>query len=753
MLFADVVVPFPLADSFTYAVPADMEQRMVVGQRVVVPFGARKHYTAVVLELHRRAPEGYEVKEIYDLLDEVPVVNEGQLKLWRWISFYYMASLGEVMTAALPGQLRLEGDGLVSSGEAVRERYRARTMRMVALNSEVVDADEMIGRAAKQRELYGALLKYFGDAGVEELSRARVLKRFGYSASVLKGLVDKGLLLEYERDVSRIDLDAEVMREPYPLNEHQEVALQEIKEQFEEKQVCLLHGVTSSGKTEIYIHLIQEQLKRGKQVLYLLPEIALTTQLTARLRAVFGDKLGVYHSRIDDNERVEIWQKMHSDEPFEVVIGVRSSVFLPFYRLGLVIVDEEHEASYRQQSPAPRYHARDVSIVMAQDYGAKVLLGSATPSMESYYNAQQGKYGLVSLLVRHEEIELPEIVIEDTFELRRKRQMKTLLAPRLMEEMELALERGEQVILFRNRRGYVPMLECKNCGWTPKCNQCDVSLTYHKYSNEFKCHYCGRSYKLGNRCQVCNEESMEPVGMGTEKLAEEVAALFPQATIGRLDRDSVGSKYGYEEIIGRFEEGVTDILIGTQMLSKGLDFENVSVVGIMAADGLLSHPDFRSHERGFQLMMQSAGRAGRKHRRGKVVIQAANPKIPVYQYLLNNDYKGFFDLQVSERQLFRYPPFTRQIVVVLRHKEEQVVEGAARYFADGVRGVFDSMVLGPSRPMVGYVQLMHIREILLKVEGRHAPAKVREVIKAVEQRLRGVNKYKYVRIHYDVDRA
>ena len=466
---------------------------------------------------------------------------------------------------------------------------------------------------------------------------------------------------------------------------------------------------------------------------------------------MFGDKLGIYHSKVNDNRRTEIWLKMLSDDAYDIIVGPRSAVFLPFSKLGLVIVDEEHESSYRQQEPAPRYHARDVAIVMAQLFDAKVLLGSATPSVESYYNAKRGKYGLVSLSKRYEEIELPEIFIENTKELRRTKKMKSLLTPSLIDEIKVALENGEQAILFRNRRGFVPMLECKNCGWTPKCKQCDVSLTYHKRKNEFKCHYCSKSYRVTKTCEVCKEESLEEIGMGTEMLEEEVKRIFPDVSVARLDSDTTTTRNSYEHIIARFQEGATDILIGTQMLSKGLDFENVSIVGIISADGLLSHTDFRSHERGFQLMMQSAGRAGRKHKRGKVIVQAGDPDLPVYKFVKEGDYDGFFNLQLAERKLFNYPPYTRLITIVFKHRSEQVVHNASRLFADSLRQSLKNMVLGPNKPVVGYVQRYHIREILLKLDAKLSAAKVRELIKSVETHLRLNPQYRYVQLYYDVD--
>ena len=807
MVFADVILPLPLDGYFTYSVPQEMVGKVSVGHRVIVPFGARRYYTAIIVSIHDTAPQGFAVKEIHSHLDSQPLVLENQLKLWKWISFYYLSPIGDVYNAAFPSRLKLESDthiqliatdaevelrtlaekkiidylkevndckisdlekhlkikdalpfadsllfkGAVNVSEDIIQKYVPKTIKVVRVNTSLADAETQIGKAPKQLELYHLLNEYLTEREIDEIPKAKILKKFPFGSNILKGLTDKGILLESDKDVSRIEPVEVASREPYPLNEFQQAAFQEITNCHKEKNVCLLHGVTSSGKTEIYIHLIGQQIKEKRQVLYLVPEIALTTQLTSRLQAVFGDKMGVYHSKINDNERAEIWQKMLSDSPFEVVIGARSSVFLPYQNLGLVIVDEEHETGYKQLDPSPRYHARDTAVVLAQLHQAKVLLGSATPSIETYFNAKTGKYGLATISQRYENMELPEISIENTKELRRKKKMKTLLTPVLIEDISNVLQNGEQVILFRNRRGFAPLLECKNCGWTPKCKQCDVSLTYHKYRDELKCHYCGRTYSPTKVCEPCNEESLEKLGMGTEMLEEETRKLFPEASVARLDSDTTSSKNAYETIIGNFEAGMIDILIGTQMLSKGLDFENVSVVGIISSDGLLNHPDFRSHERGFQLMMQAAGRAGRKYRRGRVIIQAGEPDLPVYRYVQDNDYESFFHLQLNERKLFRYPPYTRLISILFKHRKESVVESGSRYFANSLRQSLGEMALGPNKPVVSYVQRYHIREILLKLDTKLSTAKVREFVKSVEKHFREVADYKYIVLHYDVD--
>ena len=742
MTFADVVLPLPLAESFTYAVPAAMQGKIGIGFRAIVPFGRQKFYTAVILRLHNHAPKGVEVKEIHSLTDSHPVVNEHQVRLWEWISFYYMSPLGDIFKAALPS-------GMKPSDLEVK--YTPNTENYIRFHPglKLDDAEKNIGKAKKQLELFREISEILSLKNF--ISRKELLETTGYSAAVLNGLIEKNILTQYSEDVSRIDKQVEASRKPYNLSEHQQKAFDEINRCFEEKNVCLLHGVTSSGKTEIYIHLIEEELKRGKQTLYLVPEIALTTQLTTRLQAVFGDKLGIYHSKINDNERTEIWQKMLSDSPYEIVIGVRSSLFLPFNKLGLVIVDEEHETSYKQQEPSPRYHARDTAIMLAYGCGAKTLLGSATPSLETFYNAKTEKYGLVTLEKRFENMELPNISFENTQELRRKKKMKSVLAPALIEKINSALESGEQVILFRNRRGFAPMLECKLCGWTPKCNRCDVSLTYHKNRRELKCHYCNKTYKPIYECPVCHEKSVELIGMGTEKLEEEVAQLFPDAVIARMDTDTTRGKNSYEKIISDFQNKKVQILVGTQMLSKGLDFDNVSIVGIISADGLLNHPDFRSHERGFQLMLQAAGRSGRKNRQGEVIIQTADPEQPIYRYLQANDYEGFYRSQLAERKSFNYPPYKRLISIVFKHKDEQKAESGAVYFARLLKQSLGEMVLGPNKPIVSRIQRYHIRDILLKLDNNLSPAKIREFIKSVESRFREKPDFKYVVMYYDVD--
>ncbi len=743
-MFVDVILPLPLADSYTYAVPAEMQEKIDKGYRVIVPFGNRKHYTGIVKKIHQNIPANIGIKEIHSLIDSHPIVNQHQLDMWEWISFYYLSPLGDVFKAALPSTLKPSD---------LQDKFTQKTEKYISVNPVFAEkyTETIIGKSKKQLELYREIIHILSQKNTSSISRKELLEITGYSSNVLNGLIEKNVVEQISMNVSRIESDIATTRAPYPLNEYQQKALEKINASFAEKNTCLLHGVTSSGKTEIYIHLIEEQIKKGNQTLYLVPEIALTTQLTQRLQAVFGNKLGIYHSKINDNERAEIWQKMLSDNPYEVVIGVRSSLFLPFLQLGLVIVDEEHETSYKQQDPAPRYHARDTAVMLAHIFGAKTLLGSATPSMESYFNAQNGKYGLVRLTKRFEEMELPEILLENTHELRRKKKMKSILAPELIARMQEALSRGEQVILFRNRRGFAPLLECKNCGWTPKCRHCDVSLTYHKLGNALKCHYCNTTYKVVHDCPACEEKSVELLGQGTEKLEEEVAQLFPDFRVARMDTDTTRGKQTYEKIIGNFQNKKIDILVGTQMLSKGLDFDKVSIVGIISADGMLNHPDFRSHERGFQLMTQAAGRAGRKNKRGTVIIQSADPQQPIYQFIVNNNFEGFCNLQLTERKLFNYPPFSRLIRIVFKDRNEQKADNASRVFAETLRKSLRERVLGPNKPIVSKIQQYHIREILLKLETSLSPQNVRRLLKDTETHLRSNPQYKYVVVYFDVD--
>ena len=744
-MFVDVILPLPFSDLFTYSVPEHMQQEIGPGYRVVVPFGSKKHYTGIVRKLHHEKPKGFEVKEIHSSLDSCPVVIEQQLKLWEWISFYYLSPLGDVYKAALPPSMKPED---------LQQKMGPRTETYLQLNTTIDNESiiNLIGRAKKQKTLFEELKRYLQENQTSDLIPRKEIARLGdYSSSVLKGLIDKGVVLSLELEVFPKDNELTPTRESFPLNEPQQQAYGAILKSFEDKPTCLLHGVTSSGKTEIYIHLIKKALSEGMQALYLVPEIALTTQLTERLKSVFGNKIAIYHSKINDRERVEIWQKMLSDEPYDIILGARSSLFLPFQRLGLTIVDEEHETSYKQHEPAPRYHARDTAIMLGQIVGAKTLLGSATPSIESYHNARKGKYGLVALNERYSALMMPEVRLEDTRDLRRRKRMKTLLSPELIRQMEEALTEGEQVILFRNRRGFASMVECTRCGWIPKCTRCDVTLTYHKRRSKLVCHYCNAVYALFNECPTCHNDDLKPVGIGTERLEEEASLLFPEATIARMDTDTTRGKESIENMITDFQENRIDILVGTQMLSKGLDFDNVRVVGIISADSLLNYPDFRSHERGFQLMLQAAGRAGRKNKRGSVIIQSNDPRQPIYSFIKNNDYDAFYRSQLDERKLFHYPPFYRLIRVIFKHHDEKKVEAVATEYHSLLTQSLQERVLGPNRPVVSRVQRYHIREILLKLENEIPTRQVRLFLKKAEKELQLKREFRYVTLYYDVD--
>lgn len=668
---------------------------------------------------------------------------------------------------ALPLVRRLMDKGAVRLGETMSRAFRPRTELHVriaqewASESRLHQALDELRRAPKQQALLMAYLQLSGLPAaltmqqpglVAEVSKADLMQKTEGGEAALTALRNKGILQTYAFEVGRLPRHQALPQAlQSPLSEAQQQAFNEILNQFGQKDICLLHGVTSSGKTEIYTKLIQRCLSRGEQVLYLLPEIALTTQIMQRMARVFGGQMGVYHSKFPDAERVEIWQKQLSDQPYGLILGVRSSLFLPFRRLGLIIVDEEHETSYKQQDPAPRYNARDVATVAARLYGAKVLLGTATPSIESYHNALTGKYGLVRLTQRYGHIQLPEIEVQDVKELRRKKLMNTPFSPRLIEEMQQALKEGEQVILFQNRRGYSPVIECHTCGWVPRCTCCDVSLTFHQREHRMVCHYCGASFEVPRRCPNCGDTDLRDLGYGTEKIEAAVRAILPQARTARMDLDTTRSRSSYDQIIGQFQRGQTDILIGTQMVTKGLDFDRVRVVGIINADQALSRADFRAYERTFQMLSQVAGRAGRRQRRGLVVLQTRQPQLPVIRQIVSNDYEGLYQEQLKERQCFRYPPYTRLIGIYLKHRDERKVEAAAQAMAAVLRPHFQQGLLGPDRPLVGRIQLLYIRHLLLKVETTASPQAVRRTLLAARQSLLGVEAYRSVNVYFDVD--
>ena len=815
--YVDVIVPLPIASQYTYSVPAELEESVQEGCRVVVSFGQKKFYTAIVTKVHYVAPENYETKDVEEVLETSPVILPTQFRFWEWLSTYYLCTLGDVYKAAMPSGMKLESETLVAynedfeatvplpkneqrildllnddkeqcvtqlqkaSGlksilpiikrllekqaifvkEDLKRNYKPRTEARVRLTEAystehaLRELFDNLGRAKKQLSLlmkYIELSGWMGTAStLKEVSKKDLLDKTAASVSILNSLVEKGVLETYYYEIGRLDKSIKGTLSLNPLNVAQERAFTAIRNSFQEKSVCLLHGVTSSGKTEIYIHLIEEVLRKGQQVLYLLPEIALTTQITERLKRVFGHRLGVYHSKFPDAERVEIWKKQLTDESYDIILGVRSSIFLPFKRLGLIIVDEEHENTYKQQEPAPRYHARSAAIMLASMYEAKVLLGTATPSVESYFNARKGKYGLVQLKERYKEIRLPHIELVDIKELTRQKRMKGPFSPVLVKEIRSALDRREQVILFQNRRGFAQMIECRTCGWIPKCKNCDVSLTFHKRLNQLTCHYCGYTQSVAASCPACGGVELLNRGIGTERIEEDIQLTFPDVRVARMDLDTTRSRTAYEKIIADFEQGKTDILIGTQMISKGLDFNHVNVVGILNADTMLNYPDFRSYERAFQLMAQVAGRAGRKDKQGLVILQTKSPELPVISQVLNNDYEQLYEDQLAERQVFRYPPFYRLIYVYLKHRKEDVLEQAAEMAATLLRTGLGNRVLGPDKPPIARIQTLFIKKIMIKVELTASMTKVRDYLKGVQRTLSEDARFRSLIVYYDVD--
>ena len=756
MAYADIILPLPLDGLFTYAIPPALASKVQFGVRVVVPFGPSKSYVGLVAEVHDRKPEGYKVRPIGDVLDQQPILLPGQYRLWQWISDYYMSPIGEVYKAALPSGLKAE-DGYRPKTELfirLAEAFRNEQSLHIAL--------DMLKRAAKQQEAFIGYLQLsgwdqIGNADFSqpaEITREELMNATGAQLPVVNQLVKRGILETYDVEVGRLNHGGEPHFENIkPLSAPQQEAYNQILFSFLKKRVTLLHGVTSSGKTEIYIHLIQRELEQHRQVLYLLPEIALTVQMMERLQRVFGNRLGIYHSKYSDAERVEIWQKQLSQHPYDVILGARSAVFLPFQRLGLVIVDEEHETSYKQQDPAPRYHARSAAIMLKpqSSFEPKVLLGTATPSAESYHNAQTGKYGLVELKERYQGIELPEIQVVDIKTLQHRREMNGPFSPQLLLSMRQALERGEQVILFQNRRGWAPMVECRQCGWVPHCEHCDVSLTLHKNMNLLTCHYCGFTYQIPSICPACGSKDLRGRGYGTEKIEDAVREIFPEARVARMDLDTTRTRNAYERIISDFAAGRTNILIGTQMISKGLDFDRVSVVGILNADGMLNYPDFRAYEHAFMMMAQVSGRAGRKNKRGLVILQTKSPDLPVIQQIVDNDYPSFFRSMLDERRAFCYPPFYRLIYVYLKHKSDPTVNTAGIELGSRLRQWFGTRVLGPDKPGVAKVKTLCIRKLVLKIEPGLDMKRVRQYLALAQQQLLQDKRYSSLQVYYDVD--
>ena len=767
MTYANIILPLPLDGYFTYCVPDALASRVQNGMRVTVPFGKSKTYVGIVVEYPVDVPKPVEevarqgkkkivYKNIAEVLDDTPILLPQQLRLWKWIGDYYMSPIGDVYKAALPSGLKAE-DG-----------FRPRTELFIRLADKYRDVQTLtllissMKRAVKQLDVLMTYLRLTGVDNIEhllpetelrEVTREELMNESHASIAVIRLLQEKMILVTYEKEVGRLNHNIAPHPEKIkPLNEAQTEAYNHILVQMMGHPVTLLHGVTSSGKTEIYIHLIQKAINEHKQVLYLLPEIALTVQITERLKAVFGNRLGIYHSKYSDAERVEIWKKQLSSNPYDVILGARSAVFLPFHRLGLVIIDEEHEQSFKQQDPAPRYHARSAAIVLAQMYaGAKTLLGTATPSMESYYNAKQGKYGFVELSRRYKDIQLPSIEVVDMKDLYRRKMVSGPFSPRLLAAVRGALERGEQAILFQNRRGFAPMIECRQCGWVPKCPNCDISLTYHKSMNYLSCHYCGYTMKVPEVCPCCESKDIRGRGYGTEKIEDEIRSIFPEARIARMDLDTTHTRNAYERLINDFSTGKNNLLIGTQMVTKGLDFGKVSVVGILNADSMLNYPDFRAYEQAFMMMSQVSGRAGRKGKRGEVILQTKTPDLPVIQYVVHNDYPTFFKELLDERREFHYPPFYHLVYVYLKHRDENIVNTAGVELGSRLRDIFGARVLGPDKPAVARVKTLSIRKIVLKLENGIDYPRVRQYLRGALDAMMKDKRYGALQVYYDVD--
>ena len=812
--FLDVILPIPLQKAFTYHITQAEAQFLRPGMRVAVPFGKSKIYTALAYKIHSNPPIAYEAKTIHQILDDKPVVMDLQLKHWEWIANYYMCSVGEVMRAAMPNAFILESEtiisknndvavndldlkddefliyealqhqsslkiqdvvsildkkrvlpvinGLVEKGilnlqEELYEKYQPKLVRYVKLHEKhkseknLQELLDTLSRAPKQREV---LLTLFTLEASENkpIQVSELVKRSGASSATVKALIDKGILEEYHIKTDRIQYEGDGDADSKILNAPQKAAFQEIETDFETKSVTLLHGVTSSGKTEIYVQLIKKQLDLEKQILYLLPEIALTTQLVDRLQDYFGEKVAVFHSRYSGNERVEVWHNMlNNSEKAQIIIGARSSLLLPFKDLGLIIVDEEHEQSYKQFDPAPRYHARDAAIVLANMHNAKTLLGSATPSLESYFNASQGKYGLVELKTRYNNVLMPDIELVDLADKYKRKRMKGHFSDRLIEEMTETLEQGFQIILFQNRRGFSPIVECTTCGTSPQCPNCDVSLTYHQYRDQLRCHYCGYNSVMLKSCQACGNATLDTKGFGTEQIEEEVKVLFPEKKVARMDLDTTRGKYGFEKIINNFEQREIDILVGTQMLTKGLDFRHVKLVGIMNADNLLNFPDFRAHERSYQLMAQVSGRAGRTDIRGKVLIQTYNPHHNILQQVSTNAYKDMYAEQMNDRYNYRYPPIYRLIKITFKHKDYNRVNLAADWYAKSLRQVFKANVLGPEFPPISRIRNLYNKNILVKIPPKQSLTNTKEAIKKIDNSFNAVKDFRSVRVVLNVD--
>ncbi|AWK05404.1 primosomal protein N' [Flavobacterium crocinum] len=814
MFFIEVILPLSLAKTFTYRVSEAEFHFIKKGMRVAVPFGKSKIYTALVLDVHENAPTLYEAKEIHQILDEKPIATETQIKHWLWVANYYMCGIGDVYRGAFPSGLLLESETVVSHKpdilvndselsddefliyealqhqssltvheiasilnkknilpvlqkliardiifleEEIKESYKPKLVRYVKLHSKyesdngLAELLETLKNANKQREI---VLAYFQLSASEKkpITVKKLTEVSGSTSTVVKALIEKEIFEEYYLQQDRVSFNGEKSEKELQLSEAQEKAFLEIKESLAEKEVCLLHGVTSSGKTEIYIKLIEEYLETGKQVLYLLPEIALTTQLVSRLRLHFGDKVAVFHSKYSNNERVEVWRQTLENSPkAQIVIGARSALFLPFNDLGLLVIDEEHEQTFKQTDPAPRYHARDAAIVLANFHNAKVLLGSATPSIETYFNTKSDKYGLVTLSERYKNVRLPEIILVDLKDKYFRKRMTGHFSDVLTEEIAEALSLGEQVILFQNRRGYSPVIECMTCGHVPHCQQCDVSLTYHKHKNQLRCHYCGYSIAKPTNCHNCSSIDLTTKGFGTEQIEQELSSIFPKAKIGRMDQDTTRGKFGFEKIIDTFKNREIDVLVGTQMLAKGLDFDNVSLVGIMNADNMLHHPDFRAFERSFQMMTQVAGRAGRSEKQGKVVIQTYNPNHNTIQQVTNHNYIGMYKEQLYDRQIYKYPPYFRIIKLTLKHRDYDKLKEGSMWLYQVLSQNLGIPVLGPEEPAISRIRNEYIRSILIKIPHNQHLGNTKKTIQKMLNSFEAVAQYRAIKVVVNVD--
>ena len=809
--FIDVILPIPIQKTFTYSVSQTEYEFLKKGMRVAVSFGKTKMYTGLVFKLHQIPPEVYDAKDILQILDDKPIVTEHQLKHWEWVSTYYMCSLGDVYRAALPSAFLLESETVIFKNESfdnkdllsdeefliyealqhqsqltihqivdilgkkkvlpiinellhkstiyikeeIYEQYKPKLIKYVRLHANYSSENSLesllteLSRAKKQRDV---VLSYFQLETSKKPIKVKELETASRASSTtIKALVDKDILEYYLIQTDRISYDGNT-NDLKELNEFQEQALQEIKTSFKTKEVTLLHGITSSGKTEVYTKLIQETLDSGKQALFLLPEIALTTQIIVRLQHYFGNQISVFHSKYSMNERVEVWNNvLENKSKAQIILGARSSIFLPFSNLGLIVVDEEHETSYKQFEPSPRYNARDAAIVLSRLHQGKIVLGSATPSLESYFNATEKKYGFVELKRRFGEVQLPNIQLVDIKEKHRKREMSGHFSDTLLKQIQEELDLKKQVILFQNRRGFSPVVECKTCGVSPQCPNCDVSLTFHKYKHELKCHYCNYQRAMPNSCGACGSNTLDTKGFGTEQIELELKELFPNYSIGRMDLDTTRGKYGYQKIIGAFEAKEIDILVGTQMLSKGLDFDNVSLVGILNADMMLNFPDFRAHERAFQLMVQVSGRAGRSKKQGKVIIQTFNPYHQILQQVSSTDYIAMFKEQLQDRWQYHYPPYFRLIKITLKHKDYQKVNAGINWLSKALQNVFRKHVLGPSEPAVSRIRNQYIKNVMIKIPPKQSLGKTKLELHKIKNTFQAVADFRPIRFIIDVD--